>query len=225
MYSEDTTKQSKISEVFEKLGRCLELIPMDPHFQNISIGLYVQNSICSLWSFSQKDGVGKRIEGIRNQMVALGDLEPVHDASNQARFPCGKVHQRPLRFLLSQATNKTPDFKHPSGNIAIQDSKSDLMLSATPKEKNGTWHYEIQGQGESKNASLRIKMVVAGFVKYGEMIKTSDTSVAFECGKNHENLMRIILPYSRNISSVEGMMAAEALRGQMTTGTLGFSVT
>ena len=81
------------------------------------------------------------------------------------------------------------------------------------------------GECESKNASLRIKMVVAGFVKYGEMIKTSDTSVAFECGKNHENLMRIILPYSRNISSVEGMMAAEALRGQMTTGTLGFSVT
>ena len=225
MYSEDTTKQLKISEVFEKLGSCLELIPMDPHFQNISIGLYVQNSICSLWSFSQKDGVEKRIEGIRNQMVALGDLEPVHGASNQARFPCGKMHQRPLRFLLSQATNKTPDFKHPSGNITIQDSKSDLMLSATPKEKNGTWHYEIQGQGESKNASLRIKMVVAGFVKYGEMIKTSDTSVAFECGKNHENLMRIILPYSRNISSVEGMMAVEALRGQMTTGTLGFSVT
>ncbi len=37
--------------------------------------------------------------------------------------------------------------------------------------------------------------------------------------------MRILLPYSRNISAVEGMMEAEAMRGQMTTGTLGFSQT
>lgn len=225
MYLEDGKKGSQISKVFEKLGSCVELIPMDPHFQNISIGLYVQHSMCSIWSFSQKDEVEKRIEEIRDQLVSLGDLEPVTGSFNQARFPCGKLHHRPLRFLLSKATNKPPDFKHPTGNISIQDSKSDLMLSATAKESNGTWHYEIQGEGDVKNASLRIKMVVAGFLKYGEMIKTSDTSVAFECGENHENLMRIILPYSRNVSSVEGMMATEALRGQMTTGTLGFSVT
>ena len=31
------------------------------------------------------------------------------------------------------------------------------------------------------------------------------------------------MPYSRNVSSVESMMEAEALRGQMTTGTLGFT--
>jgi hypothetical protein len=37
--------------------------------------------------------------------------------------------------------------------------------------------------------------------------------------------MRVLLPYSRNISSVETMMAAEALRSQMTTNTLGFSQT
>ena len=158
-------------------------------------------------------------------MVHLGDLEPIQESFNQAKFPCGVIHQRPLRFLISQATNKNPDFKHPSGDITIQDSKSDLKITATPRENNGSWDYAIEGKGEAKNASLRIKMIVAGFMKYGEMIKTSDTSVAFECGKNHDNLMRIILPYSRNISSVEGMMETEALRGQMTTGTLGFSVT
>ena len=57
------------------------------------------------------------------------------------------------------------------------------------------------------------------------MDKVSDTQVMFPCGARHDELMRLLLPYSRNISSVEGMMAAEALRGQMTTGTLGFSVT
>jgi hypothetical protein len=37
--------------------------------------------------------------------------------------------------------------------------------------------------------------------------------------------MRILLPYSRNVSAVENMMEADALRGQMTTGTLGFTPT
>ena len=50
-------------------------------------------------------------------------------------------------------------------------------------------------------------------------------ALPFACGMPHDALMRVLLPYSRNISSVETMMAAEALRGQMTTGTLGFSQT
>ena len=77
MYAENSTKDSEISKVFKNFGSCVELIPIDPHFQNVSIGLYVQNSICSIWSFSQKKGVQKRIEHIRDQMVHLGDLEPI----------------------------------------------------------------------------------------------------------------------------------------------------
>jgi len=61
--------------------------------------------------------------------------------------------------------------------------------------------------------------------RYGEMEQSGESGVAFECGMAHDQLMRVLLPYSRNISSVETMMAAEALRGQMTTGTLGFSQT
>ena len=53
-------------------------------------------------------------------------------------------------------------------------------------------------------------MVVAGFMRYGEMEKVGDTEVAFSCGWQHDELMRLLLPYSRNISAVESM-----LRGQM----------
>jgi hypothetical protein len=68
-------------------------------------------------------------------------------------------------------------------------------------------------------------MVVAGFVRYGEMEKINDTEIAFPCGRRHDELVRVLLPYSRNVSGVESMMADEALRGQMTTGTLGFTPT
>jgi hypothetical protein len=50
-----------------------------------------------------------------------------------------------------------------------------------------------------------------------------DTEVAFSCGWQHDELLRLLLPYSRNISAVESMLEAEAVRGQMTTSTLGFT--
>ena len=68
-------------------------------------------------------------------------------------------------------------------------------------------------------------MIVAGFSKYGDMDKLGDNEVAFACRGSHDELMRLLMPYSRNISSVETMMAAEDMRGQMNTSTLGFSQT
>ena len=76
---------------------------------------------------------------------------------------------------------------------------------------------------EAPNPAARLRLVVAGFVRYGEMEKVSDTVVAFPCGRRHDQMLRVLLPYSRNVSGVENMMEAEALRGQMTTGTLGFT--
>ena len=62
-------------------------------------------------------------------------------------------------------------------------------------------------------------------VRYGEMDKIDDTGVVFPCGKRHDELMRVLLPYSRNVSAADSMLEEEALRGQMTTGTLGFTPT
>ena len=82
--------------------------------------------------------------------------------------------------------------------------------------------YQVAGAGEAPSIPARLRLVVAGFVRYGEMEKIRDTEVAFPCRQRHDQLMRVLLPYSRNISAVESMMEAEAQRGQMTTGTLGF---
>ena len=122
-------------------------------------------------------------------------------------------------------TCKAPDFAAPRGEMRIRDSKSALMLTATGRPSGDSYVYAVSGEGEEKNAAMRLRMVVAGFMKYGEMEKVGDSDVAFSCGQRHDELVRLLMPYSRNISSVESMMEAEAMRGQMTTGTLGFSVT
>ena len=217
------------AEVIERYGQCLELVPLDRRFHDISVGLYVKDDICTIWTYSQREGVEGRIREIRDQMIALGGMEAVEGSHNQVRFPCGQLHQRTLRFVMSQAVGKAPDYAPPQGDLTIQDSKSPLTIRVEPQDDldggDGQAVYGVSLQGEARNAAMRLRMVLAGFTRYGEMQQVGESGVAFACGMAHDALMRVLLPYSRNISSVETMMAAEALRGQMTTGTLGFSQT
>ena len=221
-----TKERLRPAEVLERYGQCLELVPLDRRFHDISVGLYVKDGICTIWTFSQREGVEDRIREIRDQMIALGGMEPVGDTHNQVRFPCGQLHQRTLRFVMSQAVGKAPDYAPPQGQLSIQDSKSALTIRAELQSSDdGPAVYGVSLEGEARNAAMRLRMVLAGFARYGEMEQVGESGVAFSCGLAHDAMMRVLLPYSRNISSVETMMAAEALRGQMTTGTLGFSQT
>ena len=223
-----TMDRLRPAEVLDRYGHCLELVPLDRRFHDISVGLYVKDGICTIWTFSQREGVEGRIREIRDQMVSLGGMEAVGDSHNQVRFPCGHLHERTLRFVMSQAVGKAPDYAPPQGHLTVQDSKSALLIRAElsgAKNDDGRAIYDVSLEGEARNAAMRLRMVLAGFARYGEMEQVGETGVAFACGMPHDALMRVLLPYSRNISSVETMMAAEAMRGQMTTGTLGFSQT
>ena len=215
------------AEVIERYGHCLELVPLDRRFHDISVGLYVKEGVCTIWTFSRREGVEDRIREIRDQMIALGGMEAVGDSGKQVRFPCGLLHERTLRFVMSQAVGKAPDYAPPQGALSVQDSKSALTIRAKLGERAGDGRsvYNVSLEGEARNAAMRLRMVLAGFSRYGEMEQVGDSGVAFSCGMAHDAMMRVLLPYSRNISSVETMMAADALRGQMTTGTLGFSQT
>ena len=216
-------KRGQVAQKIAEIGSCLELVPMDPHFGGVSVGLYVKDDVCTVWSFSHAVGVGGRLRAIRDQMVKLGGVEPVDGSDTQLVFPCGMIHVRPVKFLLTQAVTKSPDFAHPDGPMTIKDSKSPLMLTVTGVQGEDRCAYQVSGEGETRNPALRLRMVVAGFVRYGEMEKVGDTEVAFHCGQRHDELVQLIMPYSRNISAVESMLEAEAVRGQMTTSTLGFT--
>lgn len=220
-----TNRVKRVAQVIEEYGKCIELVPMDPYFHNISVGLYLKDGIFTVWSYSNRPGVHQRISNIRDGFVALGGMAPTPDSDIQFTPPCGRLHLRALGFLLSQIVGKNPDFSPPTGNLTIRDTKTRLTLNVTGKPVDGRWVYQVTADEEVRSAAARLRLVVAGFVRYGEMEKVSDSEVTFPCGHRHDELMRILLPYSRNISAVENMMEADALRGQMTTGTLGFTPT
>ena len=215
-----TAQSSYIVEVIERYGRCLELVTMDPNFHEITVGLYVKDEVATVWTFSKTPGVEDRLEQIRGQLVRLGGMEPVAGTHNQVRLSCGQIHEQPLRFLIRQAVEKPPDQAPPEGRV--KDLRSGLMLGFEVGEADGLWIYRITAEGEARNKSMRIRAATNGFVRYGQMEKTGD-GAAFVCGYRHDALVALVLPYARNVTGTQDMLEADALRGQMTTGTLGFS--
>lgn len=215
-----TAERVKIVEMNERLGSCLELVSLDPHFHDISVGLYSKDGTFTVWSYNQTPGIEGRIEKIRGQLVALGGLEPLAGTTDQTRFACGTTHRRALKFLIMQAVEKDPDYK--LSEVGIKDLRSPLMLNVHGREKDGRWHYTVTGEGEAPNAAGRLRAVTGGMVRYGDMEKV-DEGVVFPCGARHDKLAKLILPYARNVTGVETMLDEAALRGQMTTGTLGFT--
>ena len=51
-----TLEKLRPTEVLDRYGHCLELVPMDPNFEDISVGLYVKDGVCTIWTFSRKPG-------------------------------------------------------------------------------------------------------------------------------------------------------------------------
>lgn len=212
-----------MAEVVEKYGGCLELVPMDPHFHGITVGLYARDGVATVWTFSRYEGVGDRILQIRDQLVELGGMVPVENRHDQVSFPCGYMHGRALRFLMAQAVERPPDYSLPQGQV--KDTRSGLMLSVAGTESGGRWVYRVSGEGEASNQPARLRAVASGFKRYGEAEGVGDNEVAFQCGNRHDRLAQLLLPYARNVSVVEDMLELSSLRGQLTTGTAGFTPT
>ena len=221
MANVETTERQRVVKVVERIGSCLELVPIDPNFHDISVGLYAKDGTMTVWTFSRRPGVEGRIRQIRDQLVALGGLVPVGETHNQVRSSCGQIHRRPLRFLMALAVEKDPTYSPPEGGV--KDLRSPLMLWVESSETDGRWAYRVTAEGEAPNRPARLNAVTRGLVRYGDMEKVGDDTTAFTCGHEHDALVRLILPHARNVTGVEDTLAADALRGQMTTGTLGFT--
>ena len=219
----EATDQIKVAEVSLRYGRCVELVSLDPNFHDISVSLYEKDGVMTVWTFSKTPGVRDRIRTIRDQLISLGGLVPYGRTDDQAQLPCGELHGRPMKFLMSLAVERPPDYVLP--DKGVKDLRSSLMLGIDIEHSSGRWVYRVTAEGDAANRDARLRAVTAGYVRYGEMEKVTETNLAFPCGYRHDELAMLVLPYARNVSGVEDMLDANSIRGQMTTNTLGFSQT
>jgi hypothetical protein len=219
-----TQQRPNVKETIKRLGHCIELISMDPHFHEISVGLFLKGTTLTVWSYSQVPGTPARLRQIRDRVVALGDLKPVKGSDVEAVIEPDGIWMKPLRFLFKEAVEREPS-ELPSGPIEAADNKSTLTFNVTGEQTRDGYTYTVTAAGEAERALPRVKAVVGGFMRYGECQRVREDQFRFQDGKRHDGFARLLLPYARNVSAVESMLAAEELEGQMTTQTLGFSQT
>ena len=217
------TGQSPIAEQIEKLGHCIELVSIDPHFHDVSIGLFIKDGLMTVWSFSKHEGIAGRIEQIRDRCTRLGDVTAVDGTTDQLRLTSDLYLDRALRFMFIAAVEKDPARELPSGRITTPDTKTKLLFVINGAEEDGKYVYTISAEGKSDRADLRVRATVGGFVRYSDCERVDKNKFAFPDGKRYDSFARLILPLARNVSAVESQLAASELEGQMTTQTLGFS--
>ena len=95
--------KESVSQILARLGRCLELISIDPYGDEMSVGFYEKDGVVTVWSFKEGKEVSERLEEIRNRIVGFGDLAISRDNPHEFYFPGGTVYPRAFKFIARNA--------------------------------------------------------------------------------------------------------------------------
>ncbi len=219
------SERPRVAEMVNKLGHCIELVAIDPHFNDVSVGLFIKDGILTVHSYSRIEGIEERIEQIRDRCTLLGDVEAVSGTRDQLRLISDLFIERALRFMFITAIERDPSREIDSGRISAPDTKTKLTLFVDGAESGGKYVYTVSAEGSADRPEMRVRATVGGFIRYADCERVDKNQFAFKDGRRYDNFVRLVLPMARNVSAVESQMEQSDLAGQMTTQTLGFSQT
>src|SRR5262245_59356774 len=101
------------------IGRRVELVSMDPHCANISIGLYRQEGArYRVHTYSNQLEAGARIDFISRAMAVLGGMELV---DGQVRHGCGELHAVATRRTFLEAAKLPSSAELEARELSILD--------------------------------------------------------------------------------------------------------
>jgi hypothetical protein len=198
------------------MGRRVELVSMDPHFHDITLGLYRQDHAGRpqylIHTYSGLRGAGERRESITQIAQILGGAER---AAAWLQFSCGSPHQAAARRLFLDSCKQAPGFASAPRPLRILDKKSGRNIVVT-NLTGGV--YQIAADGPEEGRAARLDAIVTGLRKLGELDAVPDHAdqVAFPCGHAHDALVGLLLPRALNVRAI--------LREEEEAGTRGLLV-
>ena len=207
-----------------EIGRRIELIPIDPHFHDITIGLYRQQTVDAttgkdspvflVHTYSHISGAAARIEDIRQAMQILGGM--LRTADGLLYFPCNSAHEAACRRVFLEACKLASNTAAEPRPLHILDKKSQLTITV---DSTGKGIYRVTAESDGRGAARRISAIAGGLMKLGEMesIETDNKdTVAFACAQSHDALIGLLLMRAPNVRIVLREEEMEASRGVLT---------
>jgi hypothetical protein len=199
------------------IGKRIELVSMDSHFHDISIGLYEQRPqgkpAYLVYTYSHKDGARERIDFVVETMKAFGGLELGDDGL--LRFPCGQQHEMAVKRVFLDSCKVAPQSDVTAHPMRIHDKKSGCDVTV---DSIGRGDYRLQIEGNPEDGARRITAIARGLAKLGEMQTYDDQidRVTFACGQSHDALVGLLLIRAPNVRAAmreAEMMAARGVLG------------
>jgi hypothetical protein len=202
------------------IGRRIELTSMDPHFHDISVGLYEQadsdGSPCFVvHTYCRRDGAQARIGRITESMRVLAGMEPAARGGPALRFPCGAAHRVACRRAFVEACKLDPAETLAARPLRIHDRKSDACVDALSE---GGGRYRLVPEDDDANRRKRAVAIAKGLVRLAEMNPDEghDERVAFPCGQSHDALVGLLLERASNVRAAMREAEELAARGVLT---------
>ncbi|MFN8005739.1 MAG: hypothetical protein U0V70_01660 [Terriglobia bacterium] len=199
------------------IGKRVELISMDPHCVDITIGLYLQDHGRGpeylVHTYSQRTEAKARLDFISQGMVVLGGMEFLQGGNRRLRFSCGGEHLKACRRLFLEVC------KFPNGaaltpkDLQIFDKKSNRAIRVVSGPEGS---YQVQADGpDDPEKSARIAAIAQGLVKLSEvqMEGTGLGQLSFPCHQRHDPVLGLLLGRALNVRAVMREQELAASRG------------
>jgi hypothetical protein len=188
---------------------------MDPHFFDISVGLYLNatpdEAIAAVHSYSSKPGAAERTVFIGRVMAVLGGLEIVAEHDALLRFSCGSWHAAAAKRLFLEACKHDPSAQLAPRPLETLDTRSGQSIQVEPL---GGGAYRVNSEGATEDTPSRAPAIASALAKLGELSTSDDpVVVSFPCADDHDSLVALLLLRAQNLRAALREEEMKASRG------------
>ena len=198
------------------IGRRIELVAMDGHCQDITLGLYEQATRLGtrflVHTYSSRAGSAERIRFVARAMAVTGDMELDQDDETTLRFPCGRPHRVACKRIFLEAAKLATGTAFEPRPLEIFDKKKRTTIRVTGL---GEGEYMARTEGNSGTQDRRAAVAVLGLVKLGNMEQVRGTSdrVRFACKMPHDAAVGLLLTRALEVRAALREVESRAARG------------
>jgi hypothetical protein len=198
-----------------ELGGRIELVSMDPHCADITIGLYEQSPGGApeyvIHSYSGLPEAHARLDAIRHAMQILGGLEL---SQGRMRFHCGARHQLAMRRTFLEACKMAPALAVEPRPLTVLDKKINTQVSV---RSLGDGTYELTADGPPEASASRLEAIAGGYRKLAEVEFVSGEPYRFHfaCNQPHDALVGLLLSRALNVRAILREQEMAASRGML----------
>lgn len=198
------------------IGRRVELVAMDGHCQDITLGLYEQagrdGARFLVHTYSSREGSAERVRFVSRAMAVTGDMELDQDDKTTLRFPCGRPHRVACKRIFLEAAKLATGTALEARPLEIFDRKKRKTIRVAGL---GEGEYLARTEGKSGTQDRRAAVAVLGLVKLGNMEPVRGTSdrVRFACSTPHDAAVGLLLTRALEVRAALREIESRAARG------------